>query len=272
MAGTNVPKDRTIDALEEEYAALVALLGELRDDEWAQPSPCPGWDVRANVAHVIGTESALAGRPQPNVELDRDALTHVRNDIGWSNETWIASMAAAPPAELRARLAAITAERIAALRAMDQGAWDAEVRTPAGPDTYGRFMRIRVFDCWMHEQDIRDATERPGHESGRPVEVVLDEMVAALGYVVGKRAGAPAGSAITFELAGDSGRTVHVDVQERAALVEQLDRPATVTLRMPVGVFTRLGGGRTSATPEVVELAGDEALGRQIVANLAYTI
>ena len=29
--------------------------------------------------------------------------------------------------------------------------------TPAGKDTYGRFMQIRVFDCWLHEQDIRDA-------------------------------------------------------------------------------------------------------------------
>ena len=40
---------------------------------------------------------------------------------------------------------------------MSQEEWDAESFTPAGKSTYGRFMQIRVFDCWLHEQDIRDA-------------------------------------------------------------------------------------------------------------------
>ncbi len=39
--------------------------------------------------------------------------------------------------------------------------WNAVTMTPAGPDSFGRFMRIRIFDCWMHEQDIRDAVSRP---------------------------------------------------------------------------------------------------------------
>ena len=44
--------------------------------------------------------------------------------------------------------------------------------TPAGPDTYGRFMRVRIFDCWMHEQDIRRAVGRPGHVEGPAVDRV----------------------------------------------------------------------------------------------------
>ena len=62
---------------------------------------------------------------------------------------------------------------------MDAEAWAAEGFTPAGTDTYGRFMRIRIFDTWLHEQDIRDAMDRPGHESGLPVELTLDEMSRA---------------------------------------------------------------------------------------------
>src|SRR5262249_35010055 len=145
---------------------------------------------------------------------------------------------------------------------------------PAGRDTYGRFMRIRVFDCWMHEQDMRDATGRPGHESGPEVDVVLDEMLAAIGFVVGKKAAAPQGASVTFALTGAAGRTVHVAVGERATVVPALDGPATVTLRMPVGVFTRLGGGRVTpaAVAGEVEIDGDEALGRAVLGNLAYTI
>ena len=62
---TIVEKTRTIDALAEEFAAIEALLAELDDSDWSAPSPCPGWDVGANVAHMIGTESHLAGMDAP---------------------------------------------------------------------------------------------------------------------------------------------------------------------------------------------------------------
>ena len=39
---------------------------------------------------------------------------------------------------------------------MTQADFDAPSWTPAGRDeTYGRFMRIRHYDCFMHEHDIR---------------------------------------------------------------------------------------------------------------------
>ena len=41
---------------------------------------------------------------------------------------------------------------------MTQADFDAPSWTPAGRDeTYGRFMRIRHYDCFMHEHDIRYA-------------------------------------------------------------------------------------------------------------------
>ena len=48
-------------------------------------------------------------------------------------------------------------------------AWIGLIRaTPAGPDTYGRFMRVRDFDCWMHLQDIRDALGQPAPDPAGP--------------------------------------------------------------------------------------------------------
>jgi len=269
---TSVPKDRIVDALAEEFTALETLIADLDEQDWSAPTPCPGWDVRANVAHVIGTESMLAGVKAPAVEIDRATATHVRNDIGGFNEVWVEALRTTPPEELVDRFRQITGARLDALRSMDQAAWDAKGFTPAGQDTYGRFMRIRVFDCWMHEQDMRDGLGRPGHDSGLAVEVALDEMVASMGFVVGKQAGAPEGTAVTFELTGDSGRTFHVVVRGRATVVDELDSPATTTLKMPVGVFSRLGGGRSGADASSVTVQGDEALGATIVERLAYTI
>ena len=68
--------------------------------------------------------------------------------------------------------------------------------TPVGPESYGRFMRVRLFDCWMHEQDIRDGLGLPSSDaelSGPAPRLSLDEIAATMGYVVGKLGKAPEG-------------------------------------------------------------------------------
>lgn len=271
---TLVPRSSAIAALRDEFAILQELLADLSPEQWAMATPLPGWDVKANLVHMLGTETMLLGEATPPVTEEIKARAHVHNDIGALNEAWVSELADASGDEILARFADVTARRLAQLDAMGEDEWNAESFTPAGQDSYGRFMRTRAFDCWMHEQDIRDGLGRPGHESGPAVELALDEMQGAMGFVVGKRAGAPEGSAVTFDLMGESGRKVHVAVDGRAAIVSDLGRPATTTLTMPVGIFTRLGGGRTTATAvaEQVRVTGDEALGTAVLANLAYTI
>ena len=273
---SNIPKDRTVAALGEVWASLSDLLGELSEDEWQLPSPLPGWSVQDNVAHIVGTEAMLAGESGPDVQIDREANAHVRNDIGAFNEQWVESLRAVPPNEVLSRFRELTGMRLAALEQMSDDEWNAESFTPAGKDTYGRFMQIRVFDCWLHEQDIRDAVGRPGHESGVAVDVVLDEMATALGFVVGKKAGATAGQSVTFALT-DSGavvRELHVEVGERAAVVPALSAPATVVLTMPVGVMTRRCAGRVGPDDllDQVVIDGDLALAAKILENQSYTI
>ena len=268
---TVVPKARVVDALEAELGALLALAGELSGPEWSADTACPGWDVRANLAHVIGTESMLAGVPAPEVEVD-PAATHVRNDIGRFNELWVRALAEEQPEEVLRRLRSVTEERLLALRAMGEAEWNAEGFTPAGTDTYGRFMRIRVFDCWMHEQDIRAAVGRPGHDAGTVVELVLDELATAVPYLVGKKAGTPSGSRVVIDLTGTTSRRWNVVVGARAELVDDLDGAPTTTIELPVLDFTRLAGGRAVAADVTCTVTGDETVGRSILDNLAYTI
>ena len=270
---THVPRDCAIEALTDVWSRLDTVLGDLDDEEWATPTNLPGWTVQDVVAHVIGTEEMLRGNA-PAAEIDRTRFPHVRNDIGAFNEQWVETMRADAPGTILQRLRDVTAVRRRELAAMDAARWDAEGFTPAGPDTYGRFMRIRVFDCWLHEQDIRDAVGRPGGEDGPAAELALDEMSVSMPYVVGKRAGAPAGSTVRFELTGPAARRIDVEVAERASLVEGLEGDPTVTLTMPAGVFARLGGGRIDPAVgrDQIDLLGDTDLGERIVANLAYTI
>ncbi len=268
---THVDQGRATDAIGAEFASIDELIAGLDPDDWHKPTALAGWDVQANVAHIVGTEAMLLGEPAPAVDVDVATLPHVRNDIGSFNEAWVVALAGASPEEMVEGFRRRAGARTEALRSVTPEEWAAEGFTPAGQDTHGRFMRIRAMDVWMHEQDIRDAVGRPGHEEGPVVELVLDELVTALGYVVGKKAGAPDGSSVTFELTGDAGRTVHIAVAGRATAVESLPGPATTTLRMPVGRFVRLAGGRSTESHDV-DVEGDAALGQQILTNLAFTI
>lgn len=274
MSAVQIPKDQTVEALASTWSSLRELLGTLTPEQWHVPTVLPGWDVQANVAHILGIEAAFLGEAAPEVELSEAELAHVRNDIGRMNEVWVKGLAGWSPEQMLAAFDDFTARRLDALRTMTQVEWEAESMTPAGKGTVGRFIQIRVLDCWFHEQDIRQAVGRPGYASGPAVAVTLDEVSSALGFVVGKRAKVPEGTTVTFELTGSAGRLIHVEVGERAQVVESLAGPATVTISMPVVAFTRYVGGRVDAADHAdqVSISGDVALGQQVVAALGYMI
>lgn len=255
-----------------------ALLTGLSEAQWRAASPLPGWDVKALVSHMIGTESFLAGIAAPQPDVDVSALEHVRNDVGVMNECWVRHLSAHADADVLESFRAITTDRRDALTKMSGDDWDAVTMTPTGPDSYGRFMRIRVFDCWMHEEDMRVALGRPPSDdelAGPAASLAVDEIAATMGYVVGKLAKAPAGSRIQFHLTGPLARTIRVSVDGRAAVVDDFGGQApTATIRLDGLQFTRLAGGRPlcPARPQDVDLDGDKAVAAQVVEHLNFVI
>ena len=269
---THVDRERVVAALEEDWAALLDLLEGLAPEDWARPTDCPGWSVQDNVSHVVGLESMLEGRPLPDVELGETA--HIRNDLGRLNELWVESHRSQTPTELLADLRAVIAARRATLVGMDDAAFEAPAATPVGEDTYGRFMRIRVMDTWFHEQDVREAVGVPGHLEGLAPELVLDEVRLGLGFVVGKKAGAPEGSTVRFDLTGPLSGRLDYAVTDRARPAERIDGEPTVTLTVPGDRLLRFVGGRATAEDagNAVRITGDATLGGTIVTNLPYMI
>ena len=155
-----------IASFEDVWGDVITLCDGLTTEQWASPTDCPGWSVQDNVAHMIGTERMLAGE-QPSAPADAGAdAPHIRNDIGKANERWLESYRDWPGAKVLDEFRAVTASRLDALRALTQEDWDREGFTPEGPGPYRKFMEIRVFDCWYHDQDIREAVGRPGYLEG----------------------------------------------------------------------------------------------------------
>jgi uncharacterized protein (TIGR03083 family) len=268
--------DRPVVAeLAETWASLAALGAELTDDDWDRPTGCPGWTVKDQYSHIIGTESALLGRDaSPPLE---SYGSHVRNEIGQSNERDVTARRGRSGPEVLAEFTEITAARLAALRAMGDDDFTAGVWTPVGPGTYEDFMGIRVFDCWVHEQDVRRAVGRRGHLAGAAVDRSLASAVATMPYIVGKRARAPEGATVAFDVTGPTARRWAVRVDGgRARPVAEVPTDPTTRITTDVGTFMALACGRRD--PEEargqgdVQVVGDEDLGTAVVRNLAYTI
>ncbi|MBX7446356.1 maleylpyruvate isomerase family mycothiol-dependent enzyme [Mycolicibacterium sp. 3033] len=275
---TVLPKAEVLSGLFAVWADLEKLLADLSDSQWKTATALPGWTVQDVVSHIIGTESFLQGLPAPDIDIDVSALGHVRNEIGAMNESWVHSMRAHSPEQMRDELKAILQARRAALEDMSEQVWNEVTFTPAGPDSYGRFMRIRIFDCWMHEHDIRDAIGTPASDrelATTTARLSLDEMAGSMGFVVGKRAGAPDGSRVAIELTGPLQRTIKVQVDGRAKVVEDFGgADPTTTITIDGLLFTRLAGGRTPAAEHEadIEFDGDDTVGRRVVENLNYVI
>ncbi len=271
-ASARAEQSRVVELLGQEWAVIGDLLAGLGDRAWSR-QVLPGWDVHDVLAHIIGTERMLSGAEFPAAP-DGDPGAHVRNDIGRANEAWVIALRDRPHGALLDDFRAVTASRLASLRTMPPGEFNAPSWTPAGQATYARFMRIRIFDCWMHEQDIRAATGMPGNEDGPAAAAALDEVVLALGYIIGKKGRAPDGSSVLIRLTGPVERDLPVVVDGRARVVPAMNGEPTASLDLSSSLFLRLAGGREDAQAALgrIRLGGDQELARQLATNLAYTI
>ena len=267
--GTDEP---VIDLLADVWASTADLIAELDEDDFATPSPLAGWTVKDCLSHVIGTERSLLGDPPPEVDISH--LEHVASPFQELMEVWVEDRRATPGAAVRDEFAEVVPRRLDQLRAMTPDELAEPGWSPVGEVPYREFMKVRVFDCWMHEQDMRRALGRPGHESGPVADSALENITRALGFIVGKKAGAPDGASVVFRTTGGNRIARVVVVDGRASVVPEAPADPTVVLTMPFTTFVALGGGRIDADAALAEGAtveGDAELGRRVLESMAFT-
>jgi len=245
------------------------LAGRLPDDAWRLPTDLDGWDVHAQVAHVAHLEAILAGGPDETVEVGQP--DHVKGVMGTYTEQGVVARRDRTPAELIAEITEATTRRRAELAAADL---DAKAPAPGAFGFLGwdceRLYKNRPLDIWMHSQDIRRAVGQPGGLDGPVAQHVADYFLESVGFVVGKKVGAPAGTTVRVEVAGSEPVTVLVGDDGRARPTEPTDDP-TVSLTMGRESWIVLAGGRRGPDAVEVRAEGDPELAAAILANLAVT-
>ncbi|MEU4267942.1 maleylpyruvate isomerase family mycothiol-dependent enzyme [Streptomyces sp. NPDC026092] len=262
------------DAWTHSIEAIAELVQPLVEGEWNRATPCPGWSVRDIVSHVIGMECEMLGDPRPIHSLPRD-LYHVRGEFSRYMEMQVDVRRHHTGPEMTSELEYILIRRARQLRNENRQP-DHLIRAPLGAEqTLEVAYRMRAFDVWVHEQDLRTALGRPGNLDSPGALVVRDNLLVGLAKVVAKDAGAPPNSAVVVDVHGpvEFLRTVRVDAEGRGSVDGAPSLGPAVTLALDWETYVRLACGRVrpAAVADRIKIEGDTELAQAILDNFAVT-
>lgn len=247
------------------YDELRDVLADLDATQLAQQSLCPEWNLQQCAAHAVGVDKVLTGwQPDPDNLFDFALIGAFMDEVG-----------SADPDAFRSAIADTAAARLADLDAMDPSIVDQPSMTPVGPQAYGNFLQIRVFDLWVHTRDIAIPLGVALPDGGAHAEQALNEVHRSMGYIAGKKVGLEDGMSMTVEVTGGAARTFHVAVDGRAGLVESVDDP-TFTLTADTETFVMLACGRVDPQERIdagrISWTGDDEWGERAARNLRFTM
>ncbi|MFP1625922.1 maleylpyruvate isomerase family mycothiol-dependent enzyme [Streptomyces sp. 5K101] len=262
------------DAWTHAVESIAELVQPLPQGEWNRATPCPGWSVRDIVSHVIGMECEMLGDPRPIHSLPRD-LYHVQSDFARYMEMQVDVRRHHTSPEMTAELEYTMIRRARQLRNENRDPGTL-VRAPLGAEqTLELAYRMRAFDTWVHEQDLRTALGKPGNLDSPGAYVARDCLLEALPKVVAKDAGAPPHSAVVFDVSGpvEFLRTVRVDAEGRGSVDGSPSLGPLVTFTTDWETFYRLACGRVrpAAVADRVKVDGDAETAEAILRSFAVT-
>ncbi len=255
-----------VPAYEDLFATYLEWVDGFDAEDLATQSLCPEWDVRGVIGHTIGVEALLDGwTPSTETPPPFERVSDVDDAI-----------ADRDPAAVATEIHRVLASRLDHLRSLPSDASDAPSMTPLGMATYGRFLRVRAFDLWVHAYDIAVPLNRPVTVGPRADAIALDEVASAIGYIVGKKVGLPDGMSAVVHVTGENARDI------AAAVVNGKGRPVAsvedpdVEVTADLETFVLLAAGRLDPQERIdadrITWTGDAEWGEQMARNLAYII
>jgi uncharacterized protein (TIGR03083 family) len=255
---------------------LLELLRALRPDEWRLPTLAPAWTVKDVVAHLLDTQLrrlALCrdGHVPPGAPPTSPA--EVAALVNRLNAEGVAYYARLSPDVLVALMEIASRESAAYLQSLDPAAPAAFGVSWAGEGTSANWFDVarELTERWHHQQQIREATGRPGIMTPRLYGPVLDCFMRGLPHAY-RAVAASTGDTIRFDVVGDCGGSwwLHraaagwrLVASEHGRAVARTAIPQEIAWR----VFTK-GIAREDARA-LVTVEGDAALGAHVLEMIA---
>jgi uncharacterized protein (TIGR03083 family) len=267
------PPINVTDLFAEERAELIVLLRSLSRDDWAMPSPCPGWSVKDLAAHIASDDlgSVARGRDRHYYApfADREpSWEELLAFINRQNDEWAIAMRRLSAAQIIEMLERSGPAVFAHWRSLDPMAIGGAVSW-AGPEPAPVWMDLarEYTERWAHQQQIRDSVGRVGLKERHFMHPVLDAYVRALPHTFRDVAAAD-GTHVRLLIHGDAGGTwsvvrrgerwhLYVDAPGEADAAVEIDQEPAWRL------FTK---GMTPADArKQAKIAGDDRLANRVL-------
>lgn len=264
-----------LDLFPEERKGLIDLLKQLPGEDWNRPTVCPGWSVKDIADHLLGDDLGILSRkrdgyspPSPEGAASLEDWETLVAFINHSNAAWVEATQRVSPAlliELLEFTGEATFQHFSTLDPLALGepvSWAGPEPAPTWLDTAREYT-----ERWLHQQQIRDAVERPGFKQPRFFHPVLDTFVRALPRTYHEITAAPATS-IVLTITGEAGGTWGLEYTGGAWQLGANPRgepAASVRFDAETAwrLFTR--GIRPETARERAHLDGDTALGLKLL-------
>jgi uncharacterized protein (TIGR03083 family) len=168
-----------LELMPEERAELLALLRRLAPDDWNATTACPDWNVHDLGLHLLGNDLSILSRTRdghtsPGTTFSARSWDALVSKLDRLNEEWVRTARRLSPALLIELLEFSGDATQRYFEALDPNSPGDDVAW-AGLDETPNWLSVgREFtERWVHQQQIRDATEKPGLNGPRYVSPVL---------------------------------------------------------------------------------------------------
>jgi uncharacterized protein (TIGR03083 family) len=168
-------KREVIDAIRAQRAHTIQLLEDLSDEQW-EIEAVPRWRVREVVAHLITTDEASLLFKYAGLGLKRVPLSELE---AW-NDRQVAREASKPIPALLHSLDAWGRRLVRVMSVPPAPVARAILPTPFGKVSILWLGMLRVYDEWVHMEDVRRALSLPSDDGIEAIRPVAKELLAGI--------------------------------------------------------------------------------------------
>jgi len=266
---------------------LVSLLSGLTEEEWQLPTAAPQWNAKDVALHILGGDVGNLSRRRDGHSLTADLSSYEKlvafiNEI---NASWVLAgqrMSTAVMIDLTEHVGRQVDAYFAGLDPFATGgavSWAGDGPAPVWFDVSREYT-----ERWHHQQQIRDATGRPGLYERRLFEPVLDTFVRGLPHAF-RDVKANEGTAVKLRVTGrvekewillcgsrkwdlfecDGTEDRQDAAKAGAAVLRPYEEKAGVVIEAEKAwkIFTR--GIRGAEAARCAEISGQRELGEKVV-------
>jgi uncharacterized protein (TIGR03083 family) len=254
---------------------LLELLADLSPDEWTRQTAAGQWTVKDVALHILGGDLGNLARRRDNCWIRSGPLDNYADLVDFINrinQQWVEASRRLSTQLIIDLLAHAGGQADEYFMSLDPNALGDTVSW-AGPDPAPNWLDVarEYTERWHHQQQIRDATNRPGLYQVHLFGPVLDAFVRALPRTFSKTE-APLGTTIQLTIPGDAGghwlvrRTVDGWELSRG----QVANPAAEVAIQPETAWKIFTRGIRDPKPGVdATISGDQRLGSVMLGTVS---